>query len=318
MENLKNIKKTNSLIIPVYNNEESIHSLLYQINKINKSLKGDLEILFAIDGSLDRSYEILKSNLSQEKFSSKIIVLSRNFGSLNAIRAALEIAKGDYFATMSADLQEPPELIINFFKTLKKQPVDVVIGVRESREDPVISKAVSVIFWYIYKKFILKEVPSSGIDVFGCNKIFRDNLIKLKETRSSLIFQIFWIGFRRKEILYKRLKNKFGKSQWSFKKKLEYMLDSMFSFSELPIKLIICIGFVGIFFFTITGIVTIIGKYMGLINVPGYTTTLLTIGLLSSINLFCLGLIGSYVFRIYENSKGRPLSIVLKIDEFEQ
>jgi polyisoprenyl-phosphate glycosyltransferase len=318
MENLKNIKKTNSLIIPVYNNEESIHSLFHQINKINKSLKGDLEILFAIDGSLDRSYEILKSNLSQEKFSSKIIVLSRNFGSLNAIRAALEIAKGDYYATMSADLQEPPELIINFFETLKKQPVDVVIGVRENREDPVISKAASVIFWYIYKKFFLKEVPSSGIDVFGCNKIFRDNLIKLKETRSSLIFQIFWIGFRRKEILYKRLKNKFGKSQWSFKKKLEYMLDSMFSFSELPIKLIIRIGFVGIFFFIITGIVTIIGKYMSLINVPGYATTLLTIGLLSSINLFCMGLIGSYVFRIYENSKGRPLSIVLKIDEFEQ
>ena len=318
MENLKNIKKTNSLIIPVYNNEESIPSLFHQINKINKSLKGDLEILFAIDGSLDRSYEILKSNLSKEKFSSKIIVLSRNFGSLNAIRAALEIAKGDYYATMSADLQEPPELIINFFETLKKQPVDVVIGVRESREDPVISKAASVIFWYIYKKFILKEVPSSGIDVFGCNKIFRDNLIKLKETRSSLIFQIFWIGFRRKEILYKRLKNKFWKSKWSFKKKLEYMLDSMFSFSELPIKLIIRIGFVGIFFFTITGIVTIIGKYMGLINVPGYATTLLIIGLLSSLNLFCLGLIGSYVFRIYENSKGRPLSIVLKIDEFEQ
>lgn len=311
------IKKRNSLIIPVYNNEDSIHSLLSQINIINNSLKGDLEVLFVIDGSWDRSYKLLKSNLSQEKFLSKIIVLSKNFGSLNAIRAGLEIAKGDYFATMSADLQEPPELIINFFKTLEKQLVDVVIGVRDSREDPLISKIASGIFWYIYKKFILKEVPSTGFDVFGCNKIFRDNLVKLKETRSSLISQIFWIGFIRKEILYKRLKNKLGKSQWSYKKKFEYMLDCIFSFSELPIKSIIWIGFIGIVFFSITTIFTIVAKYMGLVNVSGYTTVILSIGIFSGINIFCLGLIGQYVFRTYENSKGRPLSIVSKIDEFE-
>ena len=311
------IKKRNSLIIPVYNNEDSVHSLLRQINIINNSLKNDLEVLFVIDGSWDRSYKLLKSNLSKEKFSSKIIVLSKNFGSLNAIRAGLEIAKGDYFATMSADLQEPPELIINFFKTLEKQQVDVVIGVRDSREDPLISKIASGIFWYMYKKFILKEVPQTGFDVFGCNKIFRDNLVKLKETRSSLISQIFWIGFRRKEILYKRLKNKLGKSQWSYKKKFEYMLDCIFSFSELPIKSIIWIGFIGIVFFSIIIIVTIFVKYIGLVNVSGYTTIILSLGIFSGINIFCLGLIGQYIFRTYENSKGRPLSIVSKIDEFE-
>ena len=133
-------ENTNCLIIPVYNNEKSLTILLEKINEIYNKLNNNLEVLFVVDGSPDNSYQILKDSLPKQKYSSKIILLSRNFGALNAIRTGLQVAKGDYFASMSADLQEPIELIVNFFQTLRKEPVDVVIGVRESRDDPIITK----------------------------------------------------------------------------------------------------------------------------------------------------------------------------------
>ena len=306
----------NCLIIPVYNNEKSLGILIENIKEINDRLSNKLEVLFIVDGSLDNCYEILKKNLSNQKFSSKIILLSRNFGALNAIRTGLEIADGNYFATMSADLQEPTDLVINFFKTLHNEPFDLVVGVRESREDPLLSKLMSNLFWYFYKKFIFKEIPKGGVDVFGCNKVFKDSLLQLKESNSSLITQLFWIGFRRTEIKYKRKKREFGSSQWTMRKKLKYMTDSVFSFSDLPIKLLTIIGALGIFFFGIVGITTMISKFMGLIDVPGYASIVLSIGLIGAINIFSLGLIGSYAWRTYENTKARPLSIILKIDEF--
>lgn len=306
----------NCLIIPVYNNEKSLNNLIDKIDFINDRLPSKLEVLFVVDGSPDNSYEFLKKNLSNKKFSSKIILLSRNFGALNAIRTGLEIADGNYFATMSADLQEPPELIINFFKTLQSESFDLVVGVRESRDDPLFSKIMSNLFWYFYKKFIFKEIPKGGVDVFGCNKAFKDSLLQLKESNSSLITQLFWIGFRRSEINYKRQKRQFGFSQWTIRKKLKYMLDSVFSFSDLPIKLLTITGLVGIFFFSIAGITTLISKLIGLIEVPGYASIFLSIGLIGALNIFSLGLIGSYAWRTYENTKARPLSIILKIEEY--
>ena len=121
----------NSLIIPVYYNQDSLPALLKKIEFIYNKLSQDLEVLFVVDGSPDQSYEILKKNLPKTKYISKIILLSRNFGELNAIRTGLELATGKYISVMSADLQEPPELIINFFLSLKNEPIDLAVGVRE-------------------------------------------------------------------------------------------------------------------------------------------------------------------------------------------
>lgn len=308
----------NSLIIPIYNNENNITYLIEKINDLYEHLSFDLEVIFVIDGSPDNSYELLKDILPKVKFSSKIVLLSRNFGSLNATRTGLKVANGKYFAVMSADLQEPIQLIENFFKTLNQNNFDVVIGVRDSREDPFISKVASNIFWSFYKRFIMKDVPKGGFDVFGCNEAFRNNLLKLSEKNSSLLAQIFWIGFRRKEVKYNRLKRKIGTSQWTFDKKLKYMLDSIFSFSDLPIKLLTIIGAIGIIFFGVTGTITLISKFLNLIDVPGYASIFLSIGFIGAVNIFSLGLIGSYAWRTYENTKARPLSIILKIEEFNK
>lgn len=308
--------KTNSLIIPVYKNELNIPDLLEAMRKMNTTLENDLEVVFVVDGSPDKSYELLKESLPNEKFKSKLVSLSRNFGSFSAIRTGLEIASGVYFAVMAADLQEPPGLAIEFFRTLANEPYDVAIGTRDGRDDPFFSQLASNLFWNFYKKFVVHDMPTGGIDVFGCNRAFRDGLLKLDESHSSLVAQIFWLGFRRKQVYYKRLERQLGVSAWTFKKKANYMMDSIFSFTDLPIKMLTRIGGIGILVFGITGVITFISRMIGLISVPGYTAMFLAVGFFGAINLFGLGIIGSYAWRTYENTKARPLSVCLSIEDF--
>jgi glycosyltransferase involved in cell wall biosynthesis len=308
--------KTNSLIIPVYKNELNITDLLEAMRKMNSTLENDLEVVFVVDGSPDKSYELLKESLPKEKFKSKLVSLARNFGSFAAIRTGLQIATGKCFAVMAADLQEPPELAIEFFRTLKSEPVDVAIGTRDGRDDPFFSQMASNLFWNFYKKFVVTDMPTGGIDVFGCNKAFRDSLLKLDESHSSLIAQIFWLGFRRKQVYYKRLERQQGISAWTFKKKVNYMMDSIFSFTDLPIKMLTRIGGFGIVVFGLLGMITFISRLIGIITVPGYTAMFLAVGFFGAINLFGLGIIGSYAWRTYENTKARPLSVCLSIEDF--
>ncbi len=305
-----------SLIIPVYRNEESIPFLLDAIEDIRSKLLDSLEVVFVVDGSPDKSYELLQSLLASHDFRSQLILLSKNFGSFMAIRTGLQHAKGCRFAVMAADLQEPPSLVLSMNQILKEEPVDVVVGVRESRQDPFFSKLASKTFWGLYKRYVIPEMPAGGVDMFGCNLDFRNNLLKLDERHSSLVAQIFWLGFRRKVVYYSRVARQHGKSAWTFRKKVNYLMDSVFSFTDLPIRLLIRVGATGSVLSALYGVSVLIARMGGLIDVPGYAMTLFTITLLGSLNLLGLGIIGSYAWRTYENTKGRPLAIPMKISEF--
>jgi polyisoprenyl-phosphate glycosyltransferase len=305
-----------SLVIPVYRNEESLPSLLKAVDNLNVELHGALEVVFVVDGSPDRSYEILRDSLPLQNVASQLILLSKNFGSFMAIRTGLQHGKGSTFAVMAADLQEPPDLVLTMNRVLNTEPVDVVVGVRESRQDPFLSKLASKTFWGLYKRYVIPEMPAGGVDMFGCNLEFRDNLLKLEERHSSLIAQIFWLGFRRQIVHYSRVAREHGKSAWTLRKKINYLMDSVFSFTDLPIRLLIRVGAVGSAISALYGVSVILAKLGGLIDVPGYAMTLFTITLLGSLNLLGLGVVGSYAWRTYENTKGRPLAIPMKVSEF--
>ncbi len=307
-----------SIIIPVYKNEENIPHLLKELAYISECFKHNVEFIFVVDGSPDKSYSLLNEMLPTTNLQAQLLLLSRNFGSFSAIRMGLQHAKGEYFGVMAADLQEPPELIIESMKDLETNNYDIVIGTRDARKDPFMTQLSSRIFWKIYKKFVVHDMPEGGVDVFSCNKIFRDELLKLEEYHSSLIAQIFWLGFRRKIIFYKRKKREHGTSAWTFKKKVNYMMDSIFSFTDFPIKLLTRIGFLGMLFFILAGFSTFIGRLLGWIEVPGYTATFLTIGFFGAMNLFGLGIVGSYTWRTYENTKRRQLSICMSKKKFNQ
>lgn len=306
-----------SIIIPVYKNEQNIPRLLVALEDLNQKLGNDLECVFVVDGSPDKSFEILKQNLPSAKFQSQVLAHSRNFGSFPAIRSGLHAAKGIYLAVMAADLQEPPELILKFFTSLADNECDVAIGTRNGRNDPLISRLTSSLFWRFYKKIILPEMPEGGVDIFGCNKVFCEQLLKLEESRSSLVALVFWLGFRRKFISYERQTRLEGKSAWTFVKKIEYMMDSIFAFTDLPIRLLTRVGMFGCMISVLLGIIIILARLTGDVTVPGYAATILVVLFFGTLNLFGLGLVGTYAWRAYENTKKRPMAIVSLSQEFK-
>ena len=168
-------------------------------------------------------------------------------------------------------------MLITFFKSLHRDECDVVIGTRTGRNDPFLSKVTSALFWRLYRWLVVQDMPEGGVDVFGCNRIFRDELLKLEESRSSLIALVFWLGFRRKFISYERLKRQEGKSSWRFSKKIEYMMDSIFAFTNYPILLLMQIGMIGTILSFVLGFLVFIGYLTGRINVPGYAATMMVI-----------------------------------------
>jgi len=301
---------TKSLVIPVYKNEGNIPSLLIALIKLANNLGSGFEVIFVVDGSPDRSYELLSVAIHKCPYKAQLISLSRNFGSFTAIRTGLEHAKGEYVAVMAADLQEPPELIEQFFDILGKNAADVVFGERIQRDDPTAQKFLANSYWNMYRKIVLPDIPSGGVDIFACNQQVKSAVLSIEEPNSSLIAQLFWVGFRRSFIPYERQERQVGKSAWSLKKRIKYMLDSVFSYSDFPIMLILWVGLAGLFVTAAVGTVTLLAKLMGWIDVPGYTAMILVTLFFGSAILATQGIIGCYLWRAFENTKKRPISII--------
>lgn len=301
-----------SLVIPVYRNEGSIEALVSAIESISVALENNFEAVFVVDGSPDNSELVLRQRLPQANFSSQLLSLSRNFGAFHAISAGLTAAKGDYFAVMAADLQEPPQLVERFFKELTQDEnsPDLVFGIRTERNDPFFSKVFSGIFWGLYRRFVISDVPPGGVDIFACNKRVKDEIVRLKERSSSLVGLLFWVGFKRSFIPYVREERRHGKSAWTFKKRWNYLLDSFFSFTNLPIRLLMNIGILGMALSILAGLTVIFAKLFGGITVPGYTATILSILFFGGLNSLGIGIVGEYVWRTFLNTQQRPNFII--------
>lgn len=298
-----------SLIVPVYGNSETITPLVEAIEGIDRQVDGELEVIFVIDGSPDDSEARLLAALPGSALDARVVEHSRNFGSFAAIRTGMGVARGSRMAVMAADLQEPPELIIEFLRRLATGDVDVVAGERASRDDR--GDAAAGLYWRLYKRFVLADVPAGGVDVFACTAEVRDVICSLESVHTSLVAQLFWVGFRRELVAYDRLPSA-TPSGWTFRRKLRYLSDSVFAFTDLPVKALWLIGMAGLALGVIVALVVIVAKIFGSIKVPGYAPTILVVDFFGSLNLIGLGIIGSYVFRSYETVKGRPGAIVAR------
>jgi glycosyltransferase involved in cell wall biosynthesis len=299
-----------SLVIPVYRNEEAIPALLQAVAGIDRELGGALEVVFVVDGSPDGSLAALVAALPGTGLKARVLEMSRNFGAFPAIRAGLIEATGPYFAVMAADLQEPPELAVEFFRRLEQDSCDVACGVRAGREDPLGARVASSLFWAAYRRLVQPEMPPGGVDVFGCNARARDALVALTETHTSLIGQLLWIGMRRAEVPYRRRARAHGRSAWTLRKKLAYMLDSSLAFSDLPIRLLFAVGMAALVVAMVYAAIVLFARLTGLIVEPGYATTVLLVAGFGALNALGLSVVGAYAWRAFENTKGRPLAIV--------
>lgn len=299
-----------SVVIPVYLNRPSLPELLEQLRTMAASLAEPLEVVFVVDGSPDESSNYLAEHLPSCGFATQLLVLSRNFGAFSAVRAGLEAGRGDCFAVIAADLQEPPDLVPRFLGELKSGRYDVVLWTRQGRSDPPLSRAASWLFWALYRKLVLAEVPRGGIDVFACTRQFRDQLLTVAERNSTLVGLLIWLGFRRGQVVYERLPRRHGRSAWSLRRKVRYLLDSTFAFSDLPLRLLTATGLLGLGVAVVQGGVVVVARLAGNIPVPGYAATIAVVTFFGGLNALGLGILGEYLWRTFENTKARPHFVV--------
>ena len=304
----------NSLVIPVYRNEANLDRLLAELVKLAGRLP-QLEVVFVVDGSPDRCLQILRERLPALPLRTQLLSLSRNFGSFAAIAAGLERARGANMAVMAADLQEPPELILQFFEALDAGRADIVFGVRGARSDPWLSEIASNIFWFLYRKLVIKDLPRGGVDVFGCTREVRDHLLQLQGVDSNLIALLFWLGYRREYIVYERQRRLEGKSAWTFGRKLRYCLNSIFNFTDLPIQLLLYAGSVALLLAVSASILVIVAKLRGDIPVPGYTPIVLATLFFGALTSLGFGIVGQYLWLALQIGRRRPHYIVRSAEE---
>ncbi|MDF1604301.1 glycosyltransferase family 2 protein [Nocardioides sp. YIM 152315] len=305
-----------SVVVPVYGNAETLNAVVDRLVAMDGDLGGGLEAVFVVDGSPDDSYQLLSKLLPGCGIPSQLVAHSRNFGSFAAIRTGFRHARGDYVAAMAADLQEPAELVHEFFLRLREGDVDVVVGARTKRQDPLLSSVMARLFWGTYRRTVHRAIPPGGVDIFGCTRAVAERLVSLEESHSSLVGLLYWIGYRRVEVPYERQERTSGKSGWSVRRKYRYFLDSVYSFSDLPITLLVLIGAAGSLLTVSVSLVTIVARIAGFIDVPGYTALMLVTLMSATSILLGLGVVGSYVWRTYENSKHRPTAIAMSHDVF--
>ena len=303
-----------SLIIPVYRNEGSIPDLLAAVQGLHQQLAGALEVVFVVDGSPDRCHALLRAQLPATGLNATLVLLTRNFGAFAAVRMGLQQATGETFAVMAADLQEPPELVLQMQAVLARDEADVVVAERALRHDPFLQRWQAQLFWAAYRRWVVPDMPPGGVDIFACSRAFRDALLTLAESRSSLIAQIFWLGFRRASVPYVRQPRQHGQSAWTWSKKIAYLADSVFAFTDLPVRLLTRAGMLGMAVAVAMAVVVLFGKLSGLIAVPGYSMTLIAILFFGALNLLSLGIVGTYAWRAYENTKQRPQAVALRVE----
>lgn len=305
-----------SVVVPVYGNEDTLTEVIDRLNRLPGFAAGELEAVFVVDASPDNSLAVLRRSLPGSGLSAQVLTHSRNFGSFAAIRSGMAAARGRYVAVMAADLQERPELMSEFYAALSSGEVDVVVGRREARADPAMASLAARSFWAVYRMAVNPELPPGGVDVFACTAAVAQTLVGLRESHTSLVGLLYWVGYRRVEVGYRRQERTTGKSGWTLRKRWQYLMDSVFAFTDLPVRLLTAVGGLGTLVTVVVGLVVFVAWLTGGITEPGYTPLMLVIVCSTFLLLTGLGIVGAYVWRAYENSKLRPSAIVASRERF--
>ena len=192
-----------------------------------------------------------------------------------------------------------------------------MVGRRRSRQDGAGATFWARTFWRLYRCLVNPAIPPGGVDVFGCSRRVRDELLALSECNTSLVGQLFWLGFDRKEVPYDRLRRRHGTSAWTWSRKLRYLMDSVFAFTDLPIRILSVLGGGSVLTsLTLAGWI-IYHKAISQLPVPGYAATASMILFFGGLNMLGVAIVGAYAWRAYENTKARPLSVVAREQRFD-
>ena len=297
-----------SIIIPVYWNEDTLELLYDDLKEKVLGQLEDYELVFVDDGSGDNSWEII--NKIKNRDDRVICVkLSRNFGEHSALLAGLSVCTGDCAVTKQADLQEDSEIILEMYESWKKGN-KVVLAVREERDDSFATKFFAGLYYKLMQKFANKNMPSGGCDCYLLDRQVIEVLLKLDEKNSSLTLQVLWVGFKTDKIYFHRREREIGKGRWTFAKKFKLVLDSMISFSYVPIRMMWIIGILFFVFSVIMGIEVFIEWFTVGTPVAGWPSLMCVVLCSSGLILLMLGMLGEYIWRTFDAARKRPPSIL--------
>jgi dolichol-phosphate mannosyltransferase len=302
-----------SIVIPIFNEEEIIDTLIERTRNAITPVTDDFEIICVNDGSTDGSLEkLLKSHHNDKRI--KIISLSRNFGHQAAYSAGLQYAKGEYVTMMDGDLQDPPELIGEMLKKAKDERLDVVYGKRQASKEKFKKLFLARAFHYIFRKVShMSDIQNVG-NFAVMNRKVVDALLCFREKHRYLPGLRAFIGFNQGEVTYQRQQRLAGKPKMTFAKLFRLGFDAVFSFTDLPIKMCLYIGLTGMFSCVIAFFYVILSKLTGIAPF-GWSSTTLSIFFLGFIQLIFLGILGEYLFRVYRESQDRPVYLISEIYE---
>ena len=321
---MKESPKSLSVIIPCFNEEDSLPTLFERIEKISGDWPENYELVCIDDGSRDRTVELLREqNARNPKW--KVVILSRNFGHQAAVSAGLESAKGEVVAIIDADLQDPPELISDLIEKWR-EGFEVVYAVRKKRKEGIFKRGAYFCFYRLMKSMTeIEDFPLDSGDFSLLDRKVVDTLVAFPEKNRFLRGLRAWSGFRQTGLEYERSARFAGEPKYTLRKLLGLASDGLFSFSGVPLRLasfvgvlISCFSALGAMFFVIQKIHPEPFREMGLPIVPGFAATIVTILFLGGVQLLFLGVIGEYLNRIYTEVKGRPEFLIAEkvgIDE---
>lgn len=299
-----------TLVIPVYNEEILIEELFKRVQSSMSTMNEDFEVILVDDGSTDKTLaELIRCNEKDKRF--KILTLSRNFGHQAAYTAGLSYAKGDYIAMMDGDLQDPPELIQSMHNKIISESFDIVYGKRTERTEKFAKRVFIKLFHWIFKKFsTLENIKNIG-NFSIMNRKALEAFLSIQEKNRYLPGLRSFIGFKQGFVEYSRPDRLMGEPKMSFAKLISLGFDAVFSFSNLPVKICLYSGFIGIASIFLAVLYIFIGKITGLAPL-GWSSIIMSIYFIGSVQLLSVGILGEYVFRIYKETQNRPIFFVRK------
>src|SRR3989338_1940893 len=299
-----------SLIFPTFNEQDNLNELYERLNTVTKNFRDHtFEFFFIDDGSTDRTPEILKALHEKDK-RVKVIRFARNCGSHAALAAGLMHCRGDCAINLSADLQDPPELILDLVKEWGKKTSKIIWGVRTKREGESKRKRFFAKVYYFLLHWLTDvKIPPSGTDIFLADRSVIEAYKEMTEKHTSVFMALSWLGFPQSSIEYVRGPRHGGRSKWTLTKQWKLAIDSILSFSDLPIRYMSILGFLTAFLGFIYCITVIWGYFHGN-PVEGWSSLIVTILMISGIQMMMLGILGEYLWRTYDESPRMPNIII--------
>jgi polyisoprenyl-phosphate glycosyltransferase len=304
-----------SIVVPIYNEEETFGELVKRLLEVMQLLDGPAEVILVDDGSNDASYGLMTAaNQADSRF--KLIQLSRNFGHQLAITAGMDAADGQAVIVMDADLQDPPEVILEMAAKWQ-EGYEVVYAVRQHRDGETWFKTTTAtLFYSLLRRLADVEQPVDVGDFRLVDRKALDAFLSMREHNRYVRGMFSWIGFRQAAVPYTRASRHAGQSKYPLRKMLRFAADGFVGFSTAPLRFALMAGMLMAVAAVGYGIVAIILKLAGLPDVPGYASLLVTITFLSGIQLMVMGMVGQYVARVYDEARNRPLYLVREAHGF--